>query len=131
MKEMMEKVRQELAIPTHIKNELLEMATALGRRYECCICMEPPEPMNLEVSSCGHWFCKPCFAKAKELSPLCAVCRGCLAKAKELSPPCAVCRGKPGISIMVVDKCINKCMWFLLFLSLLFFYLKCVLLMKM
>uniref|UniRef100_A0A6C0KRM3 RING-type domain-containing protein n=1 Tax=viral metagenome TaxID=1070528 RepID=A0A6C0KRM3_9ZZZZ len=70
-------------IPTHLKTEFVEMMTALGRRFECCICMCTPSSEDVEISKCGHRYCKPCLSKLKEI-----------AKASNLTALCAICRNK-------------------------------------
>jgi hypothetical protein len=74
------------AIPAHIKTELKEMATALKKKWECPICMNMIEDGDLEISNCGHYYCKPCLAQLKQTQ-------------KDAGKPkweCAVCRRKHG-----------------------------------
>jgi hypothetical protein len=66
---------KERDIPQHIKDELIEMAKQLNKKYECAICMSMPEPDDVELTKCGHRFCKECLTEAKKHSPLCPVCR--------------------------------------------------------
>jgi len=76
------RVVSEDAIPQHIKNEMMEMAKTLRKKWECPICMEMIEDGNLEISNCGHYYCKPCLvahqthqkSQGKEKWE-CAVCR--------------------------------------------------------
>jgi hypothetical protein len=76
----------DTAIPEHIKTELKDMAVALRKKWECPICMDMIGDGNLEISNCGHFYCKPCIARLKETH------RG------EGKPKweCAVCRRKHG-----------------------------------
>ena len=61
-----EKILTEV-IPTHIKNELKEMALALKTRWECPVCKEfITEETGLEIFNCGHWYCKKCLDVVKE-----------------------------------------------------------------
>jgi hypothetical protein len=69
------KMLSEPTIPTHLKDEYVEMCVALGKPFECSICMETPPASNVDISSCGHRYCKPCFVKLKENSRYCGVCR--------------------------------------------------------
>ena len=66
------------AIPIHIKNEFMEMATALKKEWECPICLEMIKPDNLEITPCGHYYCKPCITNMKQIQGndcKCAICR--------------------------------------------------------
>lgn len=76
------RVVAEDAIPTHIKNELKEMAAALKKKWECPICMDMIAEDDLDISNCGHYYCKPCLAQLKQTQKTagkpkweCAVCR--------------------------------------------------------
>ena len=62
-------------LPTHLKDEFVEMLTTLGRDFQCSICLETPQSTNIEISSCGHRYCKPCFGTLKTTTKQCAVCR--------------------------------------------------------
>jgi hypothetical protein len=71
-----QKVEQpESTVPKHLRDEFIEMATALGRTFECCICMTTPTGADVEITRCGHRFCKTCFNKLKETTKECALCR--------------------------------------------------------
>ena len=74
----------EEGFPTHIKNELLEMAKELKKQWECPICIETITPDNLEITNCGHYFCKPCLTGLKERNRVSTGSNGC----------CPVCRRK-------------------------------------
>lgn len=80
------RVVSEDAIPTHIKTELAEMAAALKKKWECPICIEMIESGTLEITNCGHYYCKPCLAALKE------TCR----TRGDRKWECAVCRRKHG-----------------------------------
>jgi len=66
-------------IPTHIKNEMIEMATILKKTWECPICMDMIQPANLEITPCGHYYCKVCLDTIKSQANVdarkCAICR--------------------------------------------------------
>jgi len=51
----------EDSIPTHIKNELKTMATELKKRWECPICLDMIESGDLQITNCGHFYCKGCL----------------------------------------------------------------------
>lgn len=66
----------EPTLPEHIKKELSEMASQLKKEYECPICLDTISEGELEVSSCGHKYCKGCFKELLKASePKCACCR--------------------------------------------------------
>lgn len=72
----------EVMIPTHIKEEMKAMANALKKKWECPVCLEMIEEGQLEITNCGHYYCKECLitlqstAKADNESKWkCATCR--------------------------------------------------------
>lgn len=76
------RVVSEDALPEHIKNEIKEMATALKKKWECPICMDMIEEGDLEITNCGHFYCKGCLKTLKDTQKAqgkpkweCAVCR--------------------------------------------------------
>lgn len=62
-------------IPQHIKDEFIEMADALKKQWECPICMDFITSDKLEITPCGHKYCKDCLTQLKATKPECAVCR--------------------------------------------------------
>jgi len=68
-------------VPTHIANELKELLAKTKTRIECPICIEVIPVENLELSSCGHKYCKTCYYQyldhlvANEEPLKCAVCK--------------------------------------------------------
>lgn len=76
----------EDAIPSHIKLQLKEMATALKKKWECPICLDMIDDGDLDITNCGHYYCKPCLAQLKTSQK---------AQAKP-KWECAVCRRKHG-----------------------------------
>ena len=68
----------DIQIPEHIKTELLAMGEELRKTWECPICIDMIEPKNLDITPCGHYFCKDCLAGLKQNNPndcKCPVCR--------------------------------------------------------
>jgi len=66
----------DAGLPTHIKNEFIEMATQLKKTWECPICLDFIQPDNLDITPCGHYYCKPCLHTLKaQAEPKCGVCR--------------------------------------------------------
>ena len=59
-------VNADATIPTHIKEEFLKMGAELKKTWECPICIDMIQPDNLEITNCGHYFCKPCLEGFKE-----------------------------------------------------------------
>lgn len=69
-------------MPTHIKNEFKEMAMALKKKWECPICLDFIADDALEITNCGHFYCKPCLKQLIETQKTagdakweCATCR--------------------------------------------------------
>lgn len=56
----------EPTIPEHIKTELKTMADKLKQVWECPICMDFITPNDLEITNCGHYYCKGCLVDWKE-----------------------------------------------------------------
>jgi hypothetical protein len=69
----------EEGFPPHVKNELMEMAKELKKNWECPVCIDTIVPDNLEITNCGHYFCKGCLVRLKEQvttgDVLCPCCR--------------------------------------------------------
>jgi ubiquitin C-terminal hydrolase len=55
----------DVKIPEHIKEEMKAMATALKKKWECPCCMEFIADDALEITNCGHYYCKECLAQWK------------------------------------------------------------------
>jgi hypothetical protein len=51
----------DTAIPIHIINEFKEMSAALKKKWECPICLDMISEGDLDISNCGHYYCKPCL----------------------------------------------------------------------
>lgn len=67
---------QSNTLPTHIKQEIEEMAEAMRKSYECPICMDMIQKGELEITNCGHKYCKACLEQlVKSHDPKCAICR--------------------------------------------------------
>lgn len=63
-----------------VKKQLIEMGAELKKTWECPICLEFIEKDNLDISPCGHYYCKGCFVNLKKQVDdngfaKCAVCR--------------------------------------------------------
>ena len=63
------------ATPQFIIDELKEMYDALKKEVECPICMEVIPHGKIEITKCGHKFCKDCYDKLVATSNECAMCR--------------------------------------------------------
>lgn len=67
-------------IPEHIKNEIKTMATELRKTWNCPICLDMISSDNLDITNCGHYFCKPCLTHHKENNRTNCVCPMCRKK---------------------------------------------------
>jgi hypothetical protein len=56
----------DVAIPQHIKDELLTMAKELHKQWECPICMEFIPHDAIALTNCGHLYCKACLTSWKQ-----------------------------------------------------------------
>jgi len=72
------RIRRVIAndLPQHIKTEMEEMAHALSKPYECPICLDLIPKGELDITNCGHKYCKRCLTTLKATpQPKCAMCR--------------------------------------------------------
>ena len=77
--ERMRAMSAEATLPTHIKAEIEEMASAMRKQYECPICLEMIGSGQLDITNCGHKYCKGCLATLlAQAEPKCACCRKAL-----------------------------------------------------
>jgi len=69
-------VKLNSTLPVHLIEEIEEMATFVKKKFECPICMDFIEVGQLEITCCGHKYCKDCFKTLMETSaPKCSICR--------------------------------------------------------
>jgi rubrerythrin len=74
-------VTTDAAIPEHIKSEFLAMGAELRKTWECPVCIDMIDSQNLEITPCGHYFCKGCLSGLKTAAAAvptdckCPVCR--------------------------------------------------------
>lgn len=76
------RVVSEDAIPGHIKTVFAEMAKDLKKKWECPICLDFIPDGNLEITNCGHFYCKGCLTQLKTKAQTdrkdkweCGICR--------------------------------------------------------
>jgi len=62
-------------IPTHIKDEYIKMLDELKKEIECPICMDIIQKNDLQLSNCGHKYCKTCYDRILRDSNKCAICK--------------------------------------------------------
>ena len=60
------RVADDKEVPEHIKTEMKTMATALKKKWECPVCMDMIEDADLEITNCGHFYCKACLTGWKQ-----------------------------------------------------------------
>ena len=60
------RVADDMAIPEHIKVEMKTMATALKKKWECPVCIDMIDDGDLEITNCGHYYCKACLTAWKK-----------------------------------------------------------------
>lgn len=68
------------SVPQFIKDEMEQMIVALRLEIECPVCMEIIDAASgqLEITKCGHKFCKGCIRRVKENAE--ATCPSCRIK---------------------------------------------------
>lgn len=62
-------------IPTHIKDDYIKMLEELRKEIECPICYDIINIDDLQLSNCGHKFCKTCYDRLLRYSNKCAICK--------------------------------------------------------
>jgi len=62
------RVADDRSIPEHIKGEMKEMAKALKKKWECPCCMDFIAEDELEITNCGHFYCRGCLTDWKTAS---------------------------------------------------------------
>ena len=70
-------------IPKHIKDTIVQMSEELKKTWECPVCFDMIEPKSLEITNCGHYFCKDCIVKYRADHPVdcvCPICRKSIVK---------------------------------------------------
>lgn len=61
----------------YAQKQIQELLIKLKKAIECPVCLETIAPNNIEMTACGHKFCKQCLKTIKTTpEPKCAVCRG-------------------------------------------------------
>jgi len=63
--EVARRVADVEGVPVHIKAEMKEMAVALKKQWDCPICVDFIPLDTLDITNCGHFYCKPCLAQWK------------------------------------------------------------------
>ena len=58
-------MRDDVSIPQHIKDDIVKMMDELKKHWECPICLEMIKPQELDITNCGHYFCKGCLTQHK------------------------------------------------------------------
>ena len=65
-------------LPQHLHNEIEDMAKELKKTWTCPICLDFIKPGDLQITICGHFFCKGCLGAHKTANSVeckCPVCR--------------------------------------------------------
>jgi late competence protein required for DNA uptake (superfamily II DNA/RNA helicase) len=60
------RIADDTSIPEHIKTEMKAMAAALKKKWECPVCMNMIADEQLEITNCGHYYCKECLDTWKQ-----------------------------------------------------------------
>lgn len=73
-------VVQSTDLAEFVKKQLIDMGAELKKTWECPICLEFILKENLDITPCGHYYCKGCLTGLKSRPDgdgevKCAVCR--------------------------------------------------------
>ena len=66
------------AMPDHLIKSISDMSAALKKTWDCAICQDIIKPGELDITTCGHFFCKGCLEEHKQRSAgdcKCPTCR--------------------------------------------------------
>lgn len=63
------------ATPQFIIDELKDMYEKLKKEVECPICLEIIPHKKIEITKCGHKFCKDCYDQMVATNNKCGICR--------------------------------------------------------
>ena len=61
----------EYNIPPHFQNKFKELLAEAKSTIECPVCLDVIEAEQLEITNCGHCYCKQCKSRLDQ----CAICR--------------------------------------------------------
>ena len=60
----------------YAQSQIQELLIQLKKEIECPICLETINPKEIEMTACGHKYCKQCINTIKAgANPECAICR--------------------------------------------------------
>ena len=63
-------------MPEHIRRELISLLEQVKKKINCPICLDVIPTGEIDMTQCGHKFCKTCMNKLKETpQPQCSICR--------------------------------------------------------
>ena len=68
---------ESFEIPQNVKTELEELAMLSRKTFECPICLDIIPLGQLDITNCGHKYCKTCLDTLKRdcPTPKCSICR--------------------------------------------------------
>ena len=56
--------------------QIQELLIQLKKHIDCPVCLETINPKDIEMTACGHKYCKGCINTIKQsIKPECAICR--------------------------------------------------------
>ena len=63
------------SMPAHFIKEFEELTLKLKNSIDCPICLDIIAPGTLDITNCGHKYCKTCLDKVKATTKKCSICR--------------------------------------------------------
>ena len=73
--QVLQSVNENAETPQFVIDEMKDMIAKLKLELECPVCMEIIDPKQIEITRCGHKYCKTCVERIKETTQQCALCR--------------------------------------------------------
>jgi hypothetical protein len=62
--------------PQFVLDDIKSLHLELRKKIECPICLAVIEPEDMEITKCGHKYCKTCLDRLKQTpQKKCALCR--------------------------------------------------------
>ena len=71
LRDALANAQEQYNIPPHFQNKFKELLEQAKSSIACPVCLDVIDPEQLDITNCGHCYCKPCKARLDK----CAICR--------------------------------------------------------
>jgi hypothetical protein len=73
--EKLQEINANAETPQFIIDEMKDMIEKLKLELECPICFDIIDPKQIEITRCGHKYCKKCADTIRKTTQKCALCK--------------------------------------------------------